>query len=155
VNPDDLLKLEAELKKDLDAISRVRKMMASKNGAVADATKTIVTLPSSTPTSSVSDADDDEDDLDEGPVTSLRGTVERVVNSDPNKQWTTQRVLDRMRRDGFDFKAQKPIYSVGQALQKLAQRHRIRRTRKGTGSSPNIYRAKDSTAEEQGGFLKD
>ncbi len=44
---------------------------------------------------------------------------------------------------GFNLKAQKPVFSVGQAMRKLADQGRIKLIRKGSGSEPNIYKGKE------------
>ena len=130
MNPTELAAVEDELREDLEAFARVRRVLASRNGSPSSASRIAEAALASNP-----------DDLDEAPIRSLRGTVEQTVNSSPMTKWTTQKVLFEMQRNGFHFKAEKPIYSVGQALQKLVQKGKIRLVRKGAGSAPNVYRA--------------
>jgi hypothetical protein len=123
LNATQILMLEDKLKKDLEAISRVKGLLG---------------LNGTAPHARLNEVEADET---EAPVTSLRSTIERIVNGDPYAKWTTAKVLAKLQADKYPLKAQKPIYSVGQSLQKLAESERIRLTRRGVGSSPNIYRA--------------
>lgn len=142
-----LASLEEELRRDLDAIARVKELMARKRPP--DSRQYALPIP-------ISDkAKDSIDDLD-APAQSLRGTIENMINADPEARWTTQKVLAHLQQTGFPLKAQKPIYSVGQALQKLVDKGSIRIVRKGIGSQPNIYKAlavarQDETEDHSGG----
>jgi hypothetical protein len=132
-----------ELRKDLEALERVERMMAAKSDAVA--VKNDKQLPLLSPriveSTQVDEQEVDEYDT-EAPSDSLRGTIERIVNGDPATRWTTQKVLTRLKELKYNLRAQKPIYSVGQSLNVLAKKGRIRLARKGAGSAPNVYRAK-------------
>lgn len=76
----------------------------------------------------------------ENPV-SLIGAIESHVNADPEKRWTVSKMMATLTAEGFDLKAKKPIYSVGQTLQKMAAKGRLRLVVRGTGSAPNVYKA--------------
>jgi hypothetical protein len=147
MDPLELAEMEAELKSDLDALSRVRRMMESRknrdkaNNGLAKPIGPLVAIPVSTD----APEDDDYQDEENGPNVSLRGKIAQVVNEQPDVKWTTQKVLLHLQKTGFPLKAQKPRFSVGQALNKLTEQGKIRLTRKGTGSEPNIYRSLAST----------
>jgi hypothetical protein len=141
MDADRIAALKDELRRDLDAVERVERMLAFKNGSLMkpngngkQSTVAPLNLDETV-------APDDEYDTD-APVDSLRGTVERIVNSDPNERWTTAKVLQRLIETKFDLRAAKPIYSVGQSLNVLVKKGRIRLVRKGAGSAPNVYKAK-------------
>jgi hypothetical protein len=136
-----LAALEEELKRDLEAIARVRHLMAIKNGSLSAPDSRQLNL-------AIGGKMNTSDEEDEAPVPSLRGTIEKLINSDPNVRWTTQKVLLHLQQTGFPLKAQKPIYSIGQALQNLVEKGAIRLVRRGTGSAPNLYKGK---SQEQGG----
>jgi hypothetical protein len=123
-----------EHRKDLEALARLKRFLPTNGSGAKSIDDNQMDLPGAVA----------EADLDEGPVVSLRGTIEQIVNSDPTVRWTTQKVLKRLQQTGFPLKAKKPIYSVGQALQKLSEGGRIRVVRRGVGSAPNIYKGKPS-----------
>jgi len=121
-----------EHKKDIEALARLKRFLPT-NGAAPDPVEhRQMALP----------VGGDAEELDDAPVTTLRGKIEEIINADPTQKWTTQRVLARLREIGFPLNAQKPIYSVGQSLKILAGHERIKLVRKGVGSAPNIYRAR-------------
>ena len=132
---------QEELRKDLEALERVERMMAAKSGpAVSKSDKRSPLFP---PADSESEAEVESDEYDtEAPSDSLRGTIERIVNGDLATRWTTQKVLTRLIEMRYDLRAKKPIYSVGQSFYVLAKKGRIRLVRKGAGSAPNVYRGK-------------
>lgn len=133
-----LASLEDELRKDLEAIARVRQLIAAKNGALAakpDDRQYPLLIAGDRASDHV-----DSTDADDAPVESLRGKIEQVINSDPTVRWTTQKMLSHLQAIGFPLRARKPIYSVGQAMQKLGDSQKIRLIRRGVGSAPNIYR---------------
>jgi|ERR1017187_1847308 hypothetical protein len=143
-----LIALEAELRRDLDAIERVKRLMAFKNGSLSPPDDRQYRLPVPLP------EDLGEDDAEVGPVKSLIGTVEQIMNSDPSVRWTTAKTLARLQHLGFSFKAKRPVFSVGQAIQKLVEKGRIRVVRHGSGNTPNIYKGKappNESAEDLGG----
>jgi hypothetical protein len=130
--------LKEELRRDLEAIERVERLMASKNGSPKDERQVIMPL-----TLSISDTigvqDDEEND---GQAVSLKGTIESTINSDLSVKWTNQKMLAHLEKTGFPLRAKKPIYSIGQAMQKLSDSGAIKLVRKGMGNQPNIYRGK-------------
>ena len=136
-----LAALREELRKDLEALERVERLMAAKNGSLSRSDDRQMALPINN-RSRILDVDSAEEDAVNAPSMSLRGKIAEVINSDPNVRWTTQRVLAHLQDTHFPLKAQKPIYSVGQSLNSLAKRGNIRLVRKGTGSEPNIYKGK-------------
>jgi hypothetical protein len=143
MNPAELRSMEEDLQKDLEALARVRRILESKNGSLR------LNAEAKPPPGQVIFVGNairvaDVDDPDETPVTSLRGKIEQIINSDPAVKWTTQKVLAHLQRIGFPLKAKKPIYSVGQSLNVLTDQGRIRLVRKGVGSTPNLYRGKSS-----------
>jgi hypothetical protein len=138
-----LAALKEELLKDMEALERVERLMAAKNGLLSRPDDRQLTLPIR-PLTARREATDKavdsaEEDADQ-PVLSLRGKIEEAVNTNPEMRWTTQKVLAHLQAIGFPLRAQKPIYSVGQALQKLAEGKKIRIVRRGVGSAPNIYK---------------
>ena len=132
----EIAAMKDELRKDMEALERVERMMATKNSKLGggspapDDRQMALGVP-----------EDDEYDT-EAPADSLRGTIERIVNADPAARWTTSKVLTKLQEMQYDLRAKKPIYSVGQSLNVLAKKGRIRLARKGSGSAPNIYKAK-------------
>jgi hypothetical protein len=138
--PEKLAALEAELRRDLEAIERVRRLMALKNGSLSPDSRQY-TLPGA-----IAPGESD-DGLESTNASSLSGTIERIVNSDATVRWTTPKMLVHLQQIGFPLRAKKPIYSIGQAMQKLASRGDIRIVRRGAGNSPNIYKGKVPTTE--------
>jgi hypothetical protein len=141
-----LSNLEEELRRDLEAIARVRQIMATKDASASKADDRQLPLPIRRVTPAVAS----QDDSDDAPVTSLRGTIAATINADPGVRWTTQKMLKHLEDTGFPLKAKKPIYSVGQTMQILAEQGKIKLTRRGAGSSPNIYRGIEKPSESQG-----
>lgn len=131
--------LEIELRRDLEAVERVRKMMAFKNGALSS---------HSTDNSAQLEFADEEANLSDAPVTSLRSTIEAMINRDQVTRWTVQKVVAELKAMNIGLKAEKPVYSVGQAMKILAGRGKIRLVRRGSGSEPNIYKARSPEAKE-------
>ena len=153
MNAKNLLALKDELKRDLEAIERVERMMTFKNIPIESkpepvperltASQTIAEAPQAM-------AEEIEDDLDsDANPNSLRGTIEQIINTHPDVRWTTQRILAHLSKINYPLKAQKPIYSVGQALRQLTVKRRIKLARKGAGSEPNIYRALSTTPSQE------
>jgi hypothetical protein len=56
-------------------------------------------------------------------------------------------MLSHLQKIGYDLKAKRPIYSIGQATGRLAEKGEIVIVRKGSGNEPNVYRG--LTLEEQ------
>lgn len=143
----ELAALEQDLRRDLDAIERVKKMLAFKNGSLKlhGAQKPKPLEEPDEITVEVSEAFN----LADIPATSLRGTIEAVMNEDPNVRWTVQKMLAHLQNTGFELKAAKPIYSVGQSMKILANKGKIRLIRRGSGSEPNVYRGKVAEPKEE------
>jgi hypothetical protein len=150
-----LIALKEELRKDMEALERVERLMAAKNGSLSRPDERQLKLPINTkPKHDV--LDDEEDDAENANSNSLRATVEQLLNAEPTVRWTTQKVLARLEDIKYPLRAKQPIYSVGQTLNVLVKKGKIRLARKGGGSAPNIYKGKatDQTTTEnrpQGG----
>jgi len=126
-----------EHKKDLEALARLKRFLPT-NGSAPTVDERQMALPVLGRL---------DEDLDEAPVKSLRGTIERIVNADPSVRWTTQKMVFHLQGIRFPLRAKKPIYSVGQSMQILANRGAIRLVRRGVGAAPNIYRGKSNNEQ--------
>ena len=82
--------LEQELRRDLEAIERVKKMMAFKNGAISLSIEAPITF------------DEPEETGSLGEPSSRSSIKTRSV------RWTVQKVVQRLKDTGFELKAQKP-----------------------------------------------
>ncbi len=133
---DRLNSLEQELRRDLEAIERVKRMMAFKNNN-PPAQRAEESKPSKIVGLFELDGADETMQPEEG--VSLRGTIEAIMNADPSLRWTVQKMVQRLKDSGFELKAQKPVFSVGQAMKKLADKGRVRLAVKGVGSAPHVY----------------
>jgi hypothetical protein len=135
-----MLALKEELRRDLEAIERVERLMASKNGALgSDNRQRVLPIDLSVP-AALGLHDEDEENQEDVP--SLKGTIEATVNADLTVRWTNQKMLTHLKKVGFPLRAKKPIYSIGQAMQKLSDAGTIKLVRKGTGNQPNVYKGK-------------
>lgn len=141
---EQILSLKDDLKRDLEALERVERIIAAKDAVISKPDERQIPLP----IRSVVPADDE---LDETPVTSLRGTIAATINSNPTVRWTTSKMLSHLQNTGFPLKAKKPIYSVGQTMQILAEQGKIKLVRRGAGSAPNIYRGIEKPQEQTSG----
>ncbi len=141
---DEIIALKEEAKADYDALERVERLWAAKNGITPKKVEDDLQMPLVVQQPAGTTEIDEYDT--EAPSDSLRGTIERIVNNEPNARWTTQKVLARLQELKYDLRATKPIYSVGQSLNVLAKKGRIRLARKGAGSAPNIYKGKTQEA---------
>ncbi|MDP9054170.1 MAG: hypothetical protein M3N93_07690 [Acidobacteriota bacterium] len=139
---EQILSLREELKRDIEALDRVERIIAAKD-AVAKSDERQIPLPIRSVAA--------DQDLDESPVTSLRGTIAATINSDTTVKWTTSKMLSHLEKTGYPLKAKKPIYSVGQTMQILAEQGKIRLVRRGAGSAPNIYRGVEKNLEQNTG----
>jgi hypothetical protein len=136
-----LAALKEELRKDMEALERVERLMAAKNGSLSRPDDRQLPLPIS-PKPNHEAMDTEDDDADDAPRDSLRATIADLLNSDPSIRWTTQKVLARLEEMKFPLRAKEPIYSVGQTLAVLVKKEKIRLARKGSGSAPHIYKGK-------------
>jgi hypothetical protein len=130
-------KIKEDFRKDLEAIERVERMMIAQNasqGSKQDDRQ--LQLGGQEFEAS------DEDDVAAETRPTLIGAIEKVINAAPSIRWTTQKVMAQLTANGYKFEAAKPIYSVGQSLQKLVKQQKIRCTHKGSGSTPNIYKGR-------------
>src|SRR4051794_18454145 len=110
-----LAALKEELRKDMEALERVERLIAAKNGALSRPDERQLALPITGRPAQQDAIDNADEDAENAPTTSLRGKIEEVVNLDPTTRWTTQRVLAHLLDIGYPLKAQKPIFSVGQS----------------------------------------
>ena len=53
---------------------------------------------------------------------------------------TNPKMFKYLKDIGFRLNAKKPIYSIGQATQRLINSEQIKLLRKGAGNKPNIFR---------------
>ena len=130
-----LAALEQELRKDLEAVERVRRLMETKSVAAPDDRQ--LPLPVGFGLELI-----DETETNDESTGSIIGTIEQLLNADPNVRWTTLKVLNQLKAIGYPLRAAKPIYSVGQSLSKLVKQGKIRLVKKGSGNSPHVYRGK-------------
>jgi len=136
-----LLALEDQARLDLEAIQRIRGMMARQNGTKTEPRQTPPPPPALVHGRTEEEMEDfrDYDESESSEPTSLIGTISKNINADPGVRWTTAKVLAHLQTSGYPLQAAKPLYSVGQALGKLVERGEIRILRRGAGSKPNIY----------------
>lgn len=139
----ELSVLEQDLRRDLEAVTRVRRLIAFKNGSLTTQKAKAAPEPINISVADQLHLDDAVDTEIDAPLVSLRGTIESTVNADTSIRWTVQKMVKHLTDMGFNLKAQKPVFSVGQAMRKLADQGRIKLIRKGSGSEPNIYKGKE------------
>lgn len=150
-----LAALKEELLKDMEALERVERLIAAKNGSLSRPDERQYQLPISPKPQADLDIDSFEEDEENSTGISIRGKIAEIMNSDPSVRWTTQRVLFHLQAIEFPLKAKKPIYSIGQSLNSLVKQGRIRLIRKGSGSEPNIYKGKAMDAVGESGKPED
>lgn len=73
-------------------------------------------------------------------TTGLKYTIREVMNQDANVRWTNPKMMSYLQNSGYPLKAKRPIYSIGQATNKLVEKGDIILVRKGAGNEPNVYR---------------
>lgn len=139
--------LEEELRRDLEAIVRVRKMMAIKNGALGKPASNENQLTLIPTTAAFVSGSENAEDMD-APATSIRGMIVQTMNASPLTRWTTAKMLAHLQSINFPLEAKKPIYTIGQSMQKLAERGDIRLLKRGLGNRPNIYAGKEPPKPE-------
>lgn len=71
------------------------------------------------------------------------------MNSSPNEEWTSPKMLDKLRLESFPFRAKQPVSSVSGTLHFLYRKDRIALSRQGTGSLPNTYKALPKKAAKE------
>ena len=136
MNSEQLQILEQRLRLDLEALSRVKRLMAEED---AESKKADVRqMPLALPVRSIPLQNATDDDLeDKGPT--LRGAIEKVFSENPGVRLKNLKVLNHLQASGFQMKAKKPIFSVGQAVGKLVEKGVIKLIKKGEGNKPHIY----------------
>lgn len=135
MDADQLVLLKEGLRRDLEALERVEAMIA-KEAALKKTDDRQIPLPMK-PVLVQAEDEDDSGSLD---ATSLRGAIYKLISAEPFSRWTTQRVYAKLQADGYQFNSQKPLVSISQALKALVKQQKIRITKRGTGSAPNIYK---------------
>ena len=93
VDVQKLATLEEDLRKDLEAISRVRQLMALKNGTLSRPDDRQIALPIGPQGKGRRGG---QSDVDKYP-NSLVSTVESIINSDPNVRWTTTKMVAHLK----------------------------------------------------------
>lgn len=153
MDPREITAMEEELKKDLDALTRVRRIMESRRKETQHSS-TGPGLPVGAALINNGIAHGETNTLEDAFGSSLIARVAEIIDKDPRTQWTTQLVLTQLEQTGFPLRAKKPVYSVGQAINKLVEQGRIRMLKKGAGRIPNLYVANkaDESSPENNGF---
>jgi hypothetical protein len=149
MDDEQLSALEEELRRDLEALSRVRGMIASKAASLKKPDER--QLPLKMRPTLVENPEDQDNEESDG--TSLRGAIFKAISGEgAGVRWTTQKVFAALRAENYPFQAKKPLISVGQALKALVKQEKIRVTKKGIGSAPNIYKLveKPTTTSTEG-----
>ena len=117
-----------EHRKDLEALARLKRFLPSKDNMGGLETSTTITEPPSH--STITPLVPEEG-------TPLKHAIRDILNHDPSVKWTNSKVLKYLIDIGFELKAQKPIYSIGQATQQLISSGEIKLVKKGSGSAPS------------------
>ena len=120
-----------EHRKDLEALTRLKRFLPSNDNVGGQETSTIITEPPSH--STIASLVPEEG-------TPLKYAIRDILNNDPSVKWINKKILQYLLDVGFELKAQKPIYSIGQATQQLLGSGEIKLVKKGFGSTPNILR---------------
>jgi hypothetical protein len=66
-----------------------------------------------------------------------------------DEEFTVYSLTDLMTKNGVEFEAETPAFSVNDVLRKLVKREQLRVSRSGSGSSPNYYRRAKLDQQEQ------
>ena len=125
-----------EHRKDMEALARLKRFLPA-DGATKGSSATSQVTAVSKPVSPLVPEDD----------VPLWHAIRDIMNHDPSVRWTNPKMFKYLKDIGFRLNAKKPIYSIGQATQRLINSERIKLLRSGTGSTPNIFRG--LTALEQ------
>jgi hypothetical protein len=135
-------KREEEDQKDLDALERVARLLASSpapppaNGA--QAAKEHISASKDHSVGEEGAASDSD-------APQIITTVLEAVLSRPNVSLSPRMILEMLESQNFQFSRDegKRIFSVAQALRKLTERDQpqVRLVRRGSGRRPNMYRA--------------
>ena len=128
--------VETEYRKDIEAIAALERLAAR--------------LPQGIPSHELaddSDAGDTENIARQSLISAVRGAVEDA----PNRSHSVGEVFKYLKAIGYPFQhlhddgGKQAKASVSTALLKLHKRGIIRRVRKGSGNTPNLYRAQSDT----------
>ena len=119
-----------EHQKDLAALARLKRFLPSNGSASASEISNAMPVQSSDPITPLVPEED----------TPLKHAIRDIMNNDPTVKWSYRKMLKYFSDIGFKLKAKKPIYSIGQATQKLVGAGQIKLLKQGFGSSPNSYR---------------
>ena len=115
-----------EHRKDVEALERLKRFLPSNSSGVTSQGKTVLHEP-------VTPLIPEED-------TPLKYAIRDIMNNDPNVRWTNSKMLKYLKEIRFTLNAKQPIYSIGQATQKLLNTGEIKLLMKGAGSTPNVFR---------------
>ncbi len=122
--------MQKEHRKDVEALGRLKRFLPSNSlGATSQ-----VTAQSVVPFVPEEDSP-------------LKDAIRNIMNNDPVVRWTNTKMFKYLTEVGFKLNAKQPIYSIGQATQRLFDAGEIKLVRKGAGSTPNFFRG--LTALEQ------
>jgi hypothetical protein len=137
--PNKIAALKDELRKDLEALERVERLMRAKSDPETPQDRRKKPTAAVQERPSEPEAQEPESEIMSG---SLRATIATIINnSESTTRWTPRKVLSKLEEMKYDLRSKQPVYSVGQALKILAKRGDIKLARKGSGSAPNIYRS--------------
>lgn len=118
-----------EHRKDMEALARLKRFIPP-NGATSGASRSSITVSAPSPVVPLVP--------EEG--TPLKHAIRDIANHEPSVRWTNVKMLKYLESIKFELNAQKPIYSIGQATQKLIDRGDLKLVKKGSGNTPNIFR---------------
>jgi hypothetical protein len=137
--------MREEHRKDLEALERLKRLI-HKNG---DATCQAPDHKPQQIDAEYVDNNDDPLDLQEGlfPATII-GRVESIMVANTARRWTVPSMLTELMRQKFPLAAQKPASTLGLVFGKLHKRGRIRLVRRGSGRTPNVFRAVPPQTQE-------
>lgn len=75
----------------------------------------------------------------------LKPTIEKIMQTHPDKDWSSGSLLVELEKLGAKPKAIRPEASVGQAIRALLEEEKIILSKKGSGRIPHQYRWVDNT----------
>ncbi len=115
-----------EHRKDVEALERLKRFLPSNSSEVTSQEKTVL---HQTVTPLIPEED-----------TPLKYAIRDIMNNDPNVRWTNSKMLNYLENIRFTLNAKRPIYSIGQATQRLLGTEEIKLLIRGAGSTPNVFR---------------
>ena len=81
-------------------------------------------------------------DAEEDAPRTIIDTVEQVMLANTSQKWSVPSMIAHLKSAGFKLQAKKPEATMGLVFQKLAKKRKtIVRVRRGSGRTPNLYRA--------------